>query len=178
MESEKPMSTSSMPDGEQPKRVKFLSSRLAYPLALMVWWILPWAISLLTRRYGWTVGRPGLWNLLGLVPVVVGTIGLIWGVAIHSAQSPQGIEWKLDKSYLLKNGFYAFSRNPMYVAELILMFGWVIFYGSVAVLIAWAVWWAFFHFYIVPQEERVMEASFGEVYLEYKKKVPRWLGRR
>ena len=168
------MNTSNIPNSGQPKRAKFLPLWLAYPLALVVWGVLPWAISLLTPRYGWVAGHPSPWNLLGLIPVLIGTTGLIWGIALHSAQSSKGLEWELDRSYLLSRGLYAFSRNPMYLSELVLMLGWVIFYGSVAVLIVFAVWYAFFNFYNVPLEERILEAHFGEAYLEYKSKVPRW----
>lgn len=171
------MRTSNIPNNGQPKKTRFLSPWLAYPLALLVWEGLPWGISFLSPRYGWTSGHPGLWNLLGLIPVLLGTAGLIWGVEVHSAQSTQGIEWELDKSYLLKHGLYTFSRNPMYLSELVLMLGWVIFYGSVAVLIAFAIAYAFFNFYIVPTEERVLEAHFGEAYREYKNQVPRWFGK-
>ncbi len=171
------MSTSNIPDSGQPKRVKFLSPWLAYALALIVWGVLPWALSLLTPRYGWAAGGPGFWNLLGLIPVLIGTIGLIGGLAVHSAQSSEGIEWELDRSYLLKRGLYAFSRNPMYLSELILLLGWVIFYGSVALLIAWVIWYLFFNYYQMPVEERTLEAHFGEAYREYKKKVPRWIGK-
>ncbi len=171
------MSTSNIPNSGQPKRVKILPSWLAYPLALVVWEALPWAISLLTPRYGWVAGRPGIWNVLGLIPVLVGTTGLIWGIALHSAQPSRGIEWALDRSYLLRGGMYAFSRHPMYLSELILLSGWVIFYGSVAVLIAFAVGFLFFNYYAVPLEERTLEAHFGEAYREYKSRVPRWFGK-
>jgi protein-S-isoprenylcysteine O-methyltransferase Ste14 len=171
------MNTSNISNSEQPKRTKFISLWLALPLALLVWEGMPWAISLLTPRYGWKDGRPGLWNLLGLIPVLLGTAGLIWGVIIHSIQSPKGMEWELDRSYMLRGGLYTFSRNPMYLSELTLMLGWMIFYGSVAVLIAFMVWGLFFNYYVVPQEERVLEAHFGEAYREYKNKVPRWFGK-
>ena len=171
------MSKDENPNQEPSKKAQFLSPWLAYPLALMVWWVLPWAISLLTFRYGWVAGRPGLWNLLGLIPVLVGTMGLLWGVAVHSAQSPEGIEWELDKSYLLSGGIYAFSRNPMYLSELILLFGWVIFYGSVALGMAFVAWFLFFNYYIMPRDESVLEAHFGEAYREYKRKVSRWIGK-
>jgi len=170
------MSTSNIPNRGQSKRVKVLSPWLAYPLALIVWEVIPWAISLLTSRYGWTASQPGFWNLIGLIPVPIGTAGLIWGLWLHSAQSPAGIEMELDKSYLLKCGPYAFSRHPMYLSELTLLLGWVIFYGSVAVLIAFVIWCLFFYSQ-VPIEEQVMEAHFGEAYREYKRQVPRWIGR-
>jgi len=172
------MSTSNIPDSGGPERTKFLSPWLAYPLALLVWEVFPWVISLLSTHYGWISRRPGLWNLLGLIPVLVGTAGLIWGVTVHSTQSPQGIEWELDRSYLLRGGLYALSRHPMYLSELVLLFGWVLFYGSIAVLIAFAVSYVFFNFYAMPLEERTLEAHFGEAYREYKNKVPRWFGKR
>jgi protein-S-isoprenylcysteine O-methyltransferase Ste14 len=171
------MSTSNVPKNGQPKRAKFLSPWLAYPLALIVWEGLPWVISLLAPRYGWTEGRPDLWNLLGLLPVLVGTAGLLWGVYLHSEQSPEGIEWELDKSYLLMRGPYAFSRHPMYLSEMTLLFGWVVFYGSIALLITFVAWFIFFNYYAMPQEERILEAHFGDAYREYKNKVPRWFGR-
>jgi protein-S-isoprenylcysteine O-methyltransferase Ste14 len=96
----------------------------------------PWAISVLASRYGWAAGYPGHWNLIGLIPVAAGTTGLIWSVALHFAQSREGVEMELAKSYLLTGGPYAFSRHPTYLSILTLLFGWVIFYGSVAVFIA------------------------------------------
>ena len=150
---------------------------MGFLTALILWEVSPWIISLLTPRYGWTVGRPGLWNLLGLIPVVAGTMGLFWTMVLHFDQSPQGIEWELDKSYLLSQGPYAFSRHPMYLSELILILGWVVFYGSISVLIAAVISFLFFNYYAMPNEERVLEAHFGEAYRAYKSKVPRWFGK-
>jgi protein-S-isoprenylcysteine O-methyltransferase Ste14 len=84
------------------------------------------------------------------------------------------VDWELDKNYLLRNGLYAYSRNPMYAAELILMFGWVIFYGNIALLIALIAWALFFIFFQIPMEERIIEAHFGDMYRDYKRKVRRW----
>ena len=172
------MNKSKNPNREPSKQTKYVSARLAYPMALIVWEMLPWAISLLAPRYGWVAERPGMWNWFGLIPVLAGTAGLLWGVAVHSAQSPHGIEWELDKSYLLMRGMYAYSRHPMYLSELILILGWVIFYGSVAVLITAVLAFLCFNYYMMPREERVLEEHFGDAYREYKRKVRRWLGRQ
>jgi protein-S-isoprenylcysteine O-methyltransferase Ste14 len=170
------MSTFGIPNGEPRQNAKRLSVWLAVPLALIGWEVLPWAVSLLAPYYGWIAGLPRLWNLIGLIPVLVGTAGLLWGLALHSAQSPEGIECQLDKSYLLMRGPYAYSRHPMYLSELTLLLGWVIFYGSVAVLVAFLAWLVLFVFFAMPVEERVLEAHFGEAYRAYKARVPRWLG--
>jgi protein-S-isoprenylcysteine O-methyltransferase Ste14 len=150
---------------------------MAFVAAPMVWGGAPWAISLLTPHHGWAAGRPGFWNLLGLIPVVVGTVGLFWMMSLHFAQAPKKrIELELAQRYLLRQGPYAVSRHPMYLSELTLLFGWVIFYGSVAVLMAFAVACAVFNLVNVPLEERALEARFGQAYREYKRRVPRWFG--
>jgi protein-S-isoprenylcysteine O-methyltransferase Ste14 len=110
-------------------------------------------------------------------PVVVGTTGLIWTLFVHSVQSRDGVEMELAKNYLLGRGPYAFSRHPMYVAELTLVFGWAVCYGSVAVLIAFLTACAGFNFVAVPLEERALEVRFGESYRQYKSTIPRWLGK-
>lgn len=122
--------------------------------------VLPWLISYLTPRYGWSEGSPSNWNLFGLIPIVIGTICLIWIMILHFAKTPavpQRIELERTPKYLLLRGPYAFSRNPMYLAELTLLLGWAIYYGSVAILIAFLVACVFFHFVIVPREERALE---------------------
>jgi len=168
------MNTTENPNQEQTKTIP---RWLAYVLFIIIWGVLPWALSLLTPRYGWATGGPGFWNLLGLIPLVAGIAGSLWTLVLHFAQSGEGLDWEPDKSYLLTSGSYAFSRNPMYLFELTLLFGWVLVYGSVAVFIAFLVWWAWFSFFQVPQEERTIEARFGEAYREYKNRVPRWFGK-
>jgi protein-S-isoprenylcysteine O-methyltransferase Ste14 len=168
------MSTSNIPNSSQPKRIP---RWLAYVLFAIIWGVVPWAVSLLSPRYGWAAGRPAIWNLLGLIPLVAGIAGSLWALRLHFAESHEGLDWEPNKSYLLTRGAYAFSRNPMYLSELTLLFGWVLLYGSVAVFIAFLVWWAWFSFFQVPQEERTIEARFGEAYRVYKNRVPRWFGK-
>jgi protein-S-isoprenylcysteine O-methyltransferase Ste14 len=88
------------------------------------------------------------------------------------------VEWKgFTPPYLLTDGPYKWSRNPMYLAALAIWIGWALFYGSVAVLIVMIVVGVGIALGAVPAEERAIEAQFGEVYLRYKSRVPRWLGR-
>jgi protein-S-isoprenylcysteine O-methyltransferase Ste14 len=162
--------------GQSPKAS--LPRWLAIIVALIVWNGAPWAISLLPLSYGWVVGRPSFWNLLGLILVMAGSLGLIWMIVLHAAQTQKlRIELTLTQRYLLRRGPYSFSRHPMYLSELTLLLGWAIFYGSVAVLTAFAVACVLFNFVLMPIEEQALEARFGEAYREYERHVPRWLGR-
>ncbi len=140
--------------------------------------LLPWALSWLTPRYGWTEGRPGIGNWLGLLPAGCGTIGLVWVLATglqNWHRVPQWVQLGLTPPYLLTFGPYAISRHPIYVSVLALWLGWTVFFGSLAVLIGLVVLAAVVSI-IVPREERALEAHFGEGYRHYQATVPRWLG--
>jgi protein-S-isoprenylcysteine O-methyltransferase Ste14 len=161
------------PGGQRSSRAT-IPRWLAYVLAVVVWGAGPWALSFLTSRYGWTGGSPGLWNVFGLLSVVVGSAGMVWTMSLHFGQTAEKVRLKLAQGYLLTRGPYAFSRHPMYLSELILLFGWTVFYGSPAVAIAWLLAWALFTCAAAPLEERAFAAQFGDAYLEYKRAVPRW----
>ncbi len=181
------MNTTEHPN-QKPARRASIPRWMALVVALLFWLVgvplfygvLPWAISLLTTRYGWSEGHPASWNLFGLIPVVIATACLIWIMVLHLSQTssvPQRVELERTPSYLLRRGPYAFSRHPMYLSELTLLLGWSIYYGSITVLIAFVVACVFFNLVHVPREERELEARFGEAYREYKNQVPRWFGK-
>ncbi|MEP7308038.1 MAG: methyltransferase [Acidobacteriota bacterium] len=154
-------------------------------LALIVWLVgiplahgaAPWAMSSFTRRYGWTEGWPGIWNLLGLIPVIGGIALLVWVLVVGLVETPRRTRLGLTPSYLLTRGPYTFTRNSMYLAELGLWLGWAFFYGSVPVSIAFVVFAVVVNVIVVPHEEQTLEAQFGTRYRRYKENVPRWLGK-
>jgi protein-S-isoprenylcysteine O-methyltransferase Ste14 len=178
------MNTIKSPDDERADR-SMLPRWAALIIALIFWVILlplvhagiPWALSRLAPHYGWTAGQPGTWNLLGLIPIALATILLIWLMMLHFSQIPRRVKLEGTPTYLLTQGPYRFTRNPMYIAELALWLGWAILYGSIPILIALLVMGPLMNKRVVAREERDLEARFGEAYLEYKNKVPRWFGR-
>lgn len=144
--------------------------------------VIPWALSLLGTRHGWIHSRPGPWNLFGLIPVALGAVVLVWAVGAHFKAAPAG--WRLEKTpynptpaYLLREGPYRYTRNPIYMAEALVWVGWIIFYGSLAVLGVFAGICVLFGPVVVRREERGLEARFGEAYRVYKRATPRWLGK-
>lgn len=178
------MSTPRVPDGKPSDRIS-IPGWLARILSFFTWFVviplahcgIPWAMSLLTTRFGWTDGHPGIWNLLGLIPVVIAGVVLVWIFVTGIAQTPERVRLGLIPPFLLVRGPYAFTRNPMYVGELGLWLGWSIFYGSVIVLIGFVVLCIVINFVALPREERTLEAQFGDDYLQYRRTVPRWLGK-
>ena len=156
---------------------------VVYPIAFGV---LPWLLSLLTPRFGWTEHGPAAWNILGLFPVVAVALGLACylrvGFALFSKLPPV---LELDEGerlltatprVLITHGPFAWSRNPTYLAGMFIWLGWAIFYGSVVMLIWTVVGWTLLNYLKIPQEERGLEARFGEAYRAYRRRVPRWIG--
>jgi protein-S-isoprenylcysteine O-methyltransferase Ste14 len=144
------------------------------PLVLVV---APWGLSLLSPRYGWEAGHPGPLNLFPLVLVVISIACVIWIIVLHAVEAPEGWELERTPKYLLTRGPYEFSRNPSYLSLLVALSGWMLFYGSVAILVTIVGVWGFLNHVIVPMEERDLEARFGEDYRRYRNRVRRWLGK-
>ena len=178
------MSPSGVPEFKSRNRAT-VPRWVAVILALFVWLVaiplahgvIPWAISTLMRRYGWERGGPGFWNWLGLIPVTAAAALLIWILISGIAQTPESVKLGLTPSFLNMRGPYQFTRNPMYVAELGLWLGWTLFFGSLGVFMGCVVLLSVMNLVILPREERGLEAVFGHIYLQYKKRVPRWLGK-
>jgi protein-S-isoprenylcysteine O-methyltransferase Ste14 len=76
---------------------------------------------------------------------------------------------------LQTSGIYSISRNPMYVSLTFIYLGIACFIGN---------WWTIIllpglvfivQAYVIKNEEKYLERTFGDQYLEYKKRVRRWL---
>jgi protein-S-isoprenylcysteine O-methyltransferase Ste14 len=170
----------------KPPRKAGIPRWAALALAPLVWLVaiplvhgvVPWAISLLGPWYGWVDGGPAVWNLLGLVLVAAGAVVLLWLMVLgfaHAAEVPERVELNWSPKLLMTWGPYAFSRHPMYLAELALWLGWAASCGSVIVPVGFLLLCLVVSV-LAPLEERSLEAKFGDNYREYKSRVPRWLG--
>ena len=85
---------------------------------------------------------------------------------------------KSEKTELVTSGIFSISRNPaflgfdlVYLGILLMFFNWVLFAVSIFAALM-------FHLQIVNVEEDFLLEAFGEDYLDYKKKVNRYLGRK
>jgi protein-S-isoprenylcysteine O-methyltransferase Ste14 len=76
---------------------------------------------------------------------------------------------------VVTSGFYAFSRNPMYLGFVIFLLGLSLSLGNAASLISPLFFFIVINSMFIPYEEEKMEIEIGEEYLAYKEKVRRWL---
>ena len=79
-----------------------------------------------------------------------------------------------EQTSLKTSGIYKISRNPMYVAFYLSFFGAIFYTLNLIVMIFTLISILIYH-KIILSEERYLEQQFGEIYLQYKKRVRRYL---
>lgn len=77
--------------------------------------------------------------------------------------------------HLVTDGFYRYSRNPMYLGLLMLLKSWAIYLGSLTPFLILPLFILILTFSQIIPEEKILEEKFGQTYLDYKSKVRRWL---
>jgi protein-S-isoprenylcysteine O-methyltransferase Ste14 len=113
--------------------------------------------------------------LFGALALVGGAVALAGDVEFKRARTTINPLKPQNASALVTSGVYRFTRNPMYLGLLLAMLGWCAFLWSVMALMGPVAFVAYItRFQIVP-EERVLLAKFGPAYLDYVRRVRRWL---
>lgn len=111
----------------------------------------------------------------GLVLVALGSAALVWCVVtFHQRSRGTLAPWKPPIA-LVTSGLFAASRNPMYLAVVLVLAGWAIVFRSpwhLAYTMALAL---AFHVRVVWGEEPRLGEVFGTAWLDYRSTVPRWL---
>ncbi len=118
-------------------------------------------------------------NIIRIIGAILGFIGdLVFLLAITCMKDSwrAGIP-KSDKTKLVTNGIYKISRNPAFLGFDLVYIGILLLYFNPIHLIFTLFAIIMLHLQIL-QEEKFMEATFNDEYIDYKKKVFRYLGRK
>lgn len=78
---------------------------------------------------------------------------------------------------IIDKNIYGLVRNPMMWALIIVLFGEMIWFGSYALIIWLLAWLRIGYLIIVDYEEPQLERRFGQDWLDYASRVPRWIPR-
>lgn len=76
---------------------------------------------------------------------------------------------------IIDTGIYKHSRNPIYLAIIILNVGLSLIFNSLWILIDTLIIAILLNHFLIKKEEIFLENEFGTLYIEYKKKVRRWI---
>ena len=147
----------------------------------------PPVIWLLAALLMWTLHRgvpivqllTSPWTRLALLPVAIG-IGIIYdaNVRFRRAQTTINPLKPQMASTLVMEGIYSFSRNPMYLGLTLLLIAWALWLGSLSPWIVVVLFPIIITALQIIPEEHALEELFGESFLDCRKRVARWIGRR
>lgn len=110
----------------------------------------------------------------GLLCVALGSFALLWCVRdFYAAGKGTLAPWSPPRE-LVVVGLYRYSRNPMYVAVLLVLLGWTIAFASAALLLYATCVAVAFQMRIVYGEEPWLARTHGETWQRYVRRVRRW----
>lgn len=120
-----------------------------------------------------TVEPLQLWTGVGVGMVTIAVLVRLWGV-VH--MGPESTSRKAVVSKLVYTGPYELTRNPQYLADIVLLSGIGMTAAGPALSATLTVAVTVIYSLVVRYEEEFLEGRLGEIYRSYKNRVPRWLG--
>jgi protein-S-isoprenylcysteine O-methyltransferase Ste14 len=116
-------------------------------------------------------------SLVGIVLIIIG-VGFIVLARREFAFFSQPTDPGYPTSKIVRTGVFAISRNPLYLASVIVFLGlamalnmlWAVVMLPLSIIIC--------HYVLIIPEEQYLATKFGEEYKEYAASVHRWLGRK
>lgn len=139
---------------------------------------LPGVVAFLVPAWmAWRMGLRVPSHPAGVAVGAVGTIALLWCVRDFYVAGKGTLAPWAPPERLVVVGLYRWSRNPMYVAVLLLLVGWGVLFQSAALGTYAGVVALSFHLRVLFHEEPTLARRHGAAWEEYSAQVPRWFGR-
>lgn len=116
-------------------------------------------------------------RILGAALSIIGTAVFIISVLTMRDSWRAGVS-KTEKTELITDGIYQFSRNPAFLGFDLVYIGILLMFFNLPLLAVSVVGMILFHLQIVYVEEKFLIDTFSSEYLSYKQQVFRYIGRR
>ncbi len=114
---------------------------------------------------------------IGIILIIIGACLIIYArreLARYSQPTDPGH----STSRVVKTGVFSVSRNPLYLASIIVFLGIALTLNMPWALVALLVSIVLCRRILISPEEQYLSAKFGKEYEEYTASVHRWLGRK
>jgi protein-S-isoprenylcysteine O-methyltransferase Ste14 len=123
----------------------------------------------------------GTFNLIKKTSALAVALTLLVVNLLVGAASLTGLRdsWRVgvledQQTDLIEGGIYSFSRNPYFLSYLIMFVAYTVLLQNIILLILSLVGFALIHL-MVLKEEKHLTALHGEKYLQYQKRIPRYI---
>jgi len=117
---------------------------------------------------------PGPINYAGILLIIVGIL-----ITIITKKGFEKIDTEIhtfkNPRKLVTDGFFKFSRNPIYLGFTISLIGVWVLLGTILPIIGVLIFIVITNNYYIRYEEKIMVKTFGNEYKKYKSKVRKWI---
>jgi protein-S-isoprenylcysteine O-methyltransferase Ste14 len=114
------------------------------------------------------------WNLIGLIPLVIGIVfNFLADGVLHRAGTT--VKPFQESTVLITKSVYSISRHPMYLGFGLILAGVAGLLGTLSPWFIIPVLAILMDVVFIRVEEHMLEDKFGPAWIEYKKKVRRWV---
>jgi protein-S-isoprenylcysteine O-methyltransferase Ste14 len=117
-------------------------------------------------------GREIMAAVLFSVALIIG-LSAVFG--FHRAKTTVNPLKPEASTALVTGGIYRWTRNPMYLAMLLVLIAWACIVSNFAALAILPLFVAYLNRFQIGPEERALQARFGAGFESYRRKVRRWL---
>lgn len=117
---------------------------------------------------------PASFAFVGIVIGAFGFVVVMWAFYIMKSHRIIPSSWQKPKT-LVTTGPFRFSRNPIYLGMVIFLLGLTIYLGNITAIIAPIFMFIILDAQIIPIEEKLLEKGFKKLYVNYKKRVRKWI---
>jgi protein-S-isoprenylcysteine O-methyltransferase Ste14 len=111
---------------------------------------------------------------VGILFILLGVALNAWSVA-QLRKNHTTVDFHGTPNELVIGGPFRLSRNPIYLSGVTLSFGVAILLGSLITFVFPIALFAVLNAFYIPVEELALENTFGNSYLQYKRKARRWI---
>lgn len=113
---------------------------------------------------------------LGTILLIAGELFRIYSVAFIGTVSRT--RSRSTGGSLITNGPFALVRNPLYIGNFFIVFGFAVYGGVLWVIALTVMAFIFQYYFIVKFEESLLLEKFGEEYAQYCNNVPAFIPKR
>jgi protein-S-isoprenylcysteine O-methyltransferase Ste14 len=145
---------------------------------------IPLSMYFLAWTFGVTIPRGIFWGhtlegVIGYWGMYIGfLLNIIGGILIYRGwKAVYRQYWSKEESdgKLVTTGVYQYSRHPQYTGFIIMTLGLLIHWATLPLLLMWPLL-VVQYYRLAKSEESTMEEKFGEEYIDYKQRVPMFIG--
>jgi protein-S-isoprenylcysteine O-methyltransferase Ste14 len=114
------------------------------------------------------------YNLIGIIPIV-------FGIALNLTADKIFKEVKTTvkpfqkPAVFVTDGSFGWCRHPMYLGMIAILAGVSLICGSLTAFAGPVIFWIIIRLKFIPTEEKSMIDTFGEEYVQYKRRVHSWI---